>query len=186
MPLSSLLKSASGTCTFCNQKAGILSREHPECRCTFQASWNEMVNLAAQAAAAHTFNETSLRLSLAEIARRSYGDGNTVNQALEEGWKQGVSHAMADGSVTQAEESRLREFRDKLALDTSAADTSAAAQLERASTDRLVSAARLAAITTQDPETRLNNLSESLKQSGLPQYQQTAVPADRSTSRPRS
>ena len=36
----------TGTCTFCNQKAGILSREHPECRRTFQAGWNEMVRLA--------------------------------------------------------------------------------------------------------------------------------------------
>ena len=37
MPLSSLLKSAAGTCTFCNRKAGILSREHPMCRRIFQA-----------------------------------------------------------------------------------------------------------------------------------------------------
>ena len=29
MPLSNLLKSADGTCPFCSQKAGILSREHP-------------------------------------------------------------------------------------------------------------------------------------------------------------
>ena len=48
MPLSNLLKSAAGTCPFCHQKAGILSREHPECRWTYQAGWNEMVSLAAQ------------------------------------------------------------------------------------------------------------------------------------------
>ena len=29
MPLSNLLKSAAGTCPFCHQRAGILSREHP-------------------------------------------------------------------------------------------------------------------------------------------------------------
>ena len=145
MPLSNILKSAAGTCPFCNQKAGILSREHPECRRAHQAGWHEMVSLAASAAASHTFNEQSLRLSLAEIARRSYGDGNTVNQALEQGWKQGVSHAMADGIVSQNEEARLREFRDRLALDDGAADQKAAAQLERASTDRLTLDARLAA-----------------------------------------
>ena len=50
MPLSSLLKSAAGTCPFCNQMAGILSREHPECRRAHQAGWHEMVQLAAQAA----------------------------------------------------------------------------------------------------------------------------------------
>ena len=43
MPLSNLLKSAAGTCPFCRQKAGILSRDHPDCRRTFQAGWNEMV-----------------------------------------------------------------------------------------------------------------------------------------------
>ena len=47
MPLSSLLKSAAGTCPFCNQKAGILSREHAECRRTYQGEWNETVHLTA-------------------------------------------------------------------------------------------------------------------------------------------
>ena len=61
-----------------------------------------MVNQAADAARTHSFDEKSLRLTLAEIAHRSYGDRNTVNQALEEGWKQGVAHSMADGIMTQA------------------------------------------------------------------------------------
>ena len=46
MPLSNLLKSAAGTCPFCHQKAGILSREHPECRRAHQAGWHEMVQLS--------------------------------------------------------------------------------------------------------------------------------------------
>ncbi len=51
MPLGNLLKSAAGTCSFCNQKAGMLSRKHSQCRGTFQAGWNEMVRLAFNAAA---------------------------------------------------------------------------------------------------------------------------------------
>ena len=175
MPLSAFLKSAAGTCPFCNQKAGILSREHQDCRRTHQAGWDEMVSLAAQAAASRTFDEKTLRLSLAEIARRSYGDGTTVNQALEAGWKQGVGHAMADGILSQDEEARLREFRDKLALDDGAADQKATTQLERASTDRLTLDARLAAIATDDPDTHLNELAESLSTSGLPDGQRTAI-----------
>ncbi len=46
MPLSNLLKSAAGTCPFCRKKAGILSREHSQCRRAHQAAWVEMVNLA--------------------------------------------------------------------------------------------------------------------------------------------
>ena len=74
MSLTSLLKSAAGTCPFCHQKAGILSREHPECRRAHQAGWHEMVQLAADAAGSRDFDEKSLRLTLPEIARRSYGD----------------------------------------------------------------------------------------------------------------
>ena len=58
-----------------------------------------MVELAADAAHSHKLDEKTLRLSLAEIARRSYGDGATVNQALAEGWKQGVIHSMTDQSL---------------------------------------------------------------------------------------
>ena len=175
MPLSNLIQTLAGTCPFCQQKAGILSREHSQCRRTHRAGWNEMVSLAASAAASHTFDEQSLRLSLAEIARRSYGDGATVNQALEQGWKQGVSHAMADGILSQDEEARLREFRDRLALDDGAADQKATTQLERASTDRLTLDARLAAIATDDPDTHLNELAQSLSDSGLPDGQRTAI-----------
>ena len=120
MPLSSLLKSAAGTCPFCHQKAGIIARAHRNCQDTFQTGWTEMVAIAAEAARTHQFDENTLRLTLAEIARRSYGDGATVNEALEEGWKQGVAHSMADGIITQAEEAKLREFRDRLALANSA------------------------------------------------------------------
>ena len=50
MPLSNLLKSAAGTCRFCGQKAGVLSRSHSGCRRTHDAGFQEMVNLAAEAA----------------------------------------------------------------------------------------------------------------------------------------
>ena len=37
MPLSNSIPNATGICPFCHQKAGIISREHPECRGTHQA-----------------------------------------------------------------------------------------------------------------------------------------------------
>ena len=64
MPLSKLLKSALGTCPFCRQKAGIISREHPDCRRIHQAGWQEMVQLAAQAAGSPDFDENQLRLTI--------------------------------------------------------------------------------------------------------------------------
>ena len=174
-PLSNLLKSAAGTCRFCGQKAGVLSRDHPGCHRTIDTGFQEMVNLATEAARTHTFDEKTLRLSLAEIARRSYGDGTTVNQALEEGWKRGVTHSMADGILTQQEETLLRQFRDRIALDSESIDRKAAAELERASADRLMLDARLAAIATEDPGAHLHELTDSLRQSGMTKGQQTAL-----------
>ena len=117
MPLSNLLKSAAGTCPFCNQKAGIISREHPHCRRTFQVGWNEMVRLAHGAAGFHEFNPNSLQVSLAEIARQSFGDDSTVARALEEGWRRAVRNAASDRSITHEEEIRLRRFRDRMGLE---------------------------------------------------------------------
>ena len=147
MPLSNLLKSVAGTCLFCNHKAGILSREHGQCRRTYDAGFQEMITLAADAIRIHTFDEKTLRIALVDIAKRPYGNSTTVNQAIEEGWKQGVAHSMADRILTQQEETLLREFRDRFAMDSVGIDRKAAEQLERASTDRLMLDARLATLT---------------------------------------
>ena len=57
MPFSNIPKLAAGTCSFYHQKAGIISREHPECRRAHQAGWQEMVQLAAQAAGSPTIQQ---------------------------------------------------------------------------------------------------------------------------------
>ena len=158
MPLSNLLRTAAGTCRYGGNKAGLIARDHPECRRTYDAGFQEMVNLGADAARTYAFDEKSLSLTLAAIAKRSYGNGSIVNQALEEGWKLGVAHSMADGILTQVEETNLREFRDRLALADSGADQKAVSQLEKAFTDRLTLDTRPAALAVETQETpdRLN------------------------------
>ena len=167
MPLSNLLKSAARTCPFCHQKAGILSREHPDCRRAHQAGWKEMVELAADAAKSHEFNPNSLRVSLAEIARRSYGDGSTFNQALEEGWRRAVRKAAQDGSITHEEEFRLRRFRDRLGLNGSGAQATATAQLNLTSRQRLTGLTQAATATVEDGEHLLERLSKALRKAGF-------------------
>ena len=167
MPLSNPLKSAAGTCPFCHQKGGILSREHPECRRTFQAGWNEMVRLAWGAARSHEFNANSLQVSLAEIARRSYGDASTVARALEEGWRGAVKKAAADGSITHEEEFRLRRFRDRLGLNRSSAHASATTQLNLKSRRRLTGLTQTAAATVEDGDRLLKRLSDALRKAGF-------------------
>ena len=167
MPLSDLLKSAAGTCPFCGQKAGILSREHPECRRTYRAGWNEMVQLAADAAGSHEFDPNSLQVALTEIARRSFGDASTVARAMEEGWRRALRHAAADGSITHEEEIRLRRFRDRLGLNRSSAHASATTQLNLISRHRLTGLIQAAAATVEDGDRLLKHISDALRKAGF-------------------
>ena len=171
MPLSNLLKSAAGTCPFCHQKAGILPREHPDCRRTYQAGWNEMVELAAHAARSHEFHPNSLQIALTELARWSYGDASTVARALEEGWKRAgrraVKHAAADGSITHEEEFRLRRFRDRLGLNRSSAHAQATTQLNLKSRQRLTGLTQAATATVEDGDRLLKQISDALRKAGF-------------------
>ena len=167
IPLSNLLKSVAGTGPLCNQKAGIISREHPECRRTYRAGWNEMLHLASHAARSHEFNPNSLQVALTEIARRSFGDASTVARALEEGWRRAVRKAAADGSITHEEEIRLRRFRDRLGLNRSGAHASATAQLNLKSRRRLTGLTQAAAATVEDGDRLLKRLSDALRKAGF-------------------
>ena len=76
---------------------------------------------------------------------------------------------MADGMITRDEEERLRAFRDRLALENSAADQGAMSELDRAGADRVVMEARLAAISVRDGDGHLQDLALSIRQAGLGQ-----------------
>ena len=167
MPLSNLIHTITSTCPFCRQKAGILSREHPECRRTHQAGWHEMVRLAHGAARSHEFNPNALRVSLTEIARRSFGDASTVAPALEEGWRMAVRKAASDGSITHEEEFRLRRFRDRLGLNRSSTHASATTQLNLKSRRRLTRLTQAAATKVEDGDRLLKRLSRGLRKTGF-------------------
>ena len=103
MPLARLLQSLKGTCRYCSQKAALLQRTHPQCRQAHASGYQEMVQLAAKAAAAHCFNEVALRQSLQAIAQRCYATDLDIEQALEEGFARGIAQALTDGIMTRDE-----------------------------------------------------------------------------------
>ena len=156
-----------GACRYCGQNAGFLRKEHGQCRQRHFAGMEEMVNLAARAAGAASFNEAALRQTLNAIAARSYAGEDDVNGALSKGWIRGVEHAMADGILTRDEETRLREFRDRMALDADSRTGPGEATLARATIDRLTLDARLAALATESADSHLQTLSTFIRQAGL-------------------
>ena len=112
-----------------------------------------MVQLAAQAASAHTFNEAALRQTLQAIGQRSRATGEDIDRALEEG-------------VPRVEEEHLRTFRDSLALEDSAADPRALGTLNWASSDRTMMEARLDAISVHNGDQHLQDLATAIRQAG--------------------
>ena len=158
-----------GTCRFCGQNAGFLRRKHGPCRNLHTAGIQEMTQLAS----AHTFNEAALRQTLGAIAQRSRATGEDIDRALEEGFRQSPAQAMSDGILTRQEEERLRTFRDNLAVEDSSADSKTLATLDRASSDRLIMEARLAAISVHDGDQHLQDLSAAIRQAEPQGYEPT-------------
>ena len=134
------------TCRYCNQNAGFLRKQHGQCRDLHTSGYQEMVQLAAQAASARTFSEAALRA----IAQRSRATDLDIEQALEDGFAWGIAQALTDGIMTRDEEERLRAFRDHPAFRDNAADQDAIWDLEQASGERLMLEARMAAISFHD------------------------------------
>ena len=163
-----------GNCKYCGQKAGFLRSKHGMCEVNYREGLRDMRSLASRAAASPEFNQATLYESLSAIAQSSLAGESDIQAAIVAGWNQAVSESLADGVLTHDEETRLREFRDSLALtreDTRASD----ARLEGASRDRLMLDARLAALAVSDAETHLRELGQMLEGSGLSRRDQRGL-----------
>ena len=114
-----------GNCKYCGDKAGFLRSKHGMCEVNYREGLRDMRALASRAAASTGFNQATLYESLSAIAQRSWAGESDIQAAIVAGWNQAVSESLADGVLTHDEETRLREFRDGLALtreDTRASD----------------------------------------------------------------
>ena len=123
-----------GICKYCGQKPGFFRRSHKDCDYTYQAGRQRMVTLVAQAAGRSDFSEAALLDDLGAIAAGAYIDEDGIRAVIAEGWHQAVREGLADGILTQDEESRLREFREQFAIEEEhKAGPTALAELDRAS-----------------------------------------------------
>ena len=163
-----------GNCKYCARKAGFLRRSHKDCDNSHRAGRQRMVALVAEAAGRSNFSEAALLGDLKSIAADAYISEDGIRAAIAEGWHQAVKEGLADGILTQDEESRLRDFRDQFALDDQWDRTTqdAGEQLDRASRDRLMLDARLAALATVDGDTHRNELAAILEESDLSSVEQ--------------
>ena len=157
-----------GNCRHCGQKAGFLRRSHKECDYDHRAGHEQMVEMVVEAAGRPDFNESSLIDNLSIIAGRSYVDHDGIRAAIAEGWSQAVREGLADGILTRDEEARLREFREQFAIETDdRAGGETLEQIDRAAHARLMTHARLAAISATVGENHVSTLEDALADSSL-------------------
>ena len=157
-----------GSCKHCGGKAGFLRRSHKDCDNAHVVGRQRMVALVAEAAGHSHFSEAALVGDLEVIAAGAYIDEDGIRAVMAEGWHRAVREGLADGILTQAEEARLRDFRDQFAIEEEhKAGRDAAADLERAARDRIMLDARLAALATAPGDDHLNDLAHTLEESGM-------------------
>ena len=118
-----IFQSLKGTCRHWGQPASFPKQSfpkqvHPDCQKVHTEGWNEMVQLAAQAAGTPDFSEIALRRTLQGIAANSFHDDTSILQVIKQGFAQSVTLSQGDGIITQQEEGTLRAFRDRLASRT--------------------------------------------------------------------
>ena len=154
-----------GNCKHCGNGAGFLRGVHGECQSAYEQGWGEMVAIAAEAAEDPQFSHAQLRLDLMDIAKRSFFDGEGINAAITEWWHRAVKASLSDGILTQQEESRLRDFRERLAIDEVLNEGTE--MLEGAVRDRLMLDARLAALAIIDGQAHLDELGSSVQELGI-------------------
>lgn len=157
-----------GSCKYCGQKAGFLRRSHKDCDNAHRIGRQRMIALVAEAAGKPNFSEAALLSDLETIAAGAFIDNDGIRAAIAEGWRQAVKEGLADGILTQDEEARLRDFRDRFAIhEQNRVGQDAAAQLDRAARDRLMLEARLAALVTTGGGRHLDELATTVARSEL-------------------
>ena len=131
-----------------------------------------MVALVVDATTRANVDASRLRNQLSALAANAFVDADGIGAVVADGWWQAVESAVsADGTLTEANERRLRAFGERLAVDadTSEAATQAWEQMNENAQRRLTFLARAAALATADTASRLQALDDAVATSGLPQ-----------------
>ena len=163
-----------GDCFYCGESAGLLRSKHQECEYKNADGYRQMVRAAARAASNPEFDEANLQQVLTTIAERSYVDRTGVRAAILEGWRDAVNTKLNEPDFTQEEETRLLDFRDRLALNDDLSRKTVESIWER-SIARLVAVASQAALPGADSETNIQVLHKAMDESSLPPDKQRSA-----------
>ena len=115
-----------GDCIYCGKPAGLLKKEHKECRDSFEKEnrrkseliengKREMTSLVSS-----TFIQgkplDSLEQELRKIAESHLIDSSNIKEYLIKGWEEAIEMALEDNVLSKEEEAKLAGIREKFSL----------------------------------------------------------------------
>lgn len=104
-----------GDCIYCGKTAGLLNKEHKECRLTHDAGSQHMTALVSSTILQGKPLDT-LESELENIARSHFIDASQTRGYLIKGWELAAHLALDDHLLSEEEESRLAALRDRYSL----------------------------------------------------------------------
>ena len=166
-----------GDCRYCGEPAGFLRRTHRECRAVHREGVRQVRDKASSAGRSSQFDAAVLAREVAEIANGAYLSESDARQAMADGWGEALQLGLQDGVLTRSEEVRLREFRDRLALQSGELRRKDRAKLHRAVAERLEAEARTASLAADDGRT-VETFAAHLADSPLSDSERKALVVD--------
>ncbi len=104
-----------GKCRYCGEDAGLLRREHRDCRIAHGQGRERITGLVLKAASDGHVNE-GLRREIGDIARDSHISSGDLREQVSEGWSAAVDHALDDHVISEQEEENLHQLQNLFQL----------------------------------------------------------------------
>ncbi|MCY3720565.1 MAG: hypothetical protein OXG07_13550 [Anaerolineaceae bacterium] len=105
-----------GRCRYCGEDAGLLRREHRDCRIAHGQGRERINALVLKATRDGQVNE-GLRREIGDIARESHIAAGDLRDLVSAGWSAAVEHALDDHVITGQEEANLHQLQTLFQLE---------------------------------------------------------------------
>lgn len=104
-----------GDCLYCGRSAGLLKKVHQECQESFQKGERQIIAVISSTISRGKPLD-SLEQTVKSIARDHFIRNSDIQHYYVKGWEEAVNEALEDNILTEEEENRLAEYRQRFSL----------------------------------------------------------------------
>lgn len=143
-----------GECIFCGMRAGILRREHADCRLRYEEGKSQIIRITEHSIVNSVDNHRLVK-NVEQEANRSHISDEEVQDLLHKSWKNTANRLLEAGNLSELLEDRLLAFPEYFAFPISKGERdSTLERINRARSARLREAERKRKQALQNTRTR--------------------------------